>query len=250
MPAPAAMSPSAFFARLPVAAPALDTGALADDAALPRPPSLPAIEPKPLVTLPATAVTLPNTVTTGPTAAAMASPLTIMSCIGSGRLLNASAAPLTTLTNSVSTGTTTGTTASPNCMPAFFKSFSALAKFCALELSILPNASLVAPAESAIDCMALLKSSACCTSVAAPFAASCELNTSPIDLPDSVQASWTMLSTSVNDIPDSINSWNDLPVFSFNISDTSVPAFPSSLSMLLRYVVDSAVAIPFLVVVT
>ena len=201
-------------------------------------------------TFPAPVVILPPIESIGPAAAANATPFIIICCISGDNLPNCSAAPDTKFENSVIAGATAGSTVWPICIPAIFTSLRALAKFSADVLSILSNAVCSVPAEFCIDVIAPLKSSACCINVAAPFPASCELNTSAMDIPVSSQCCCTIPSTSVRLLPSSINSLKDFPVFSLSMSDTVLPPLPNSLSIELIYVVDSAVAIPFLVVVT
>lgn len=80
--------------------------------------------------------------------------------------------------------------------------------------------------------------------------ASCELNISAIDLPEASADSCKMPRTSVRLMPESINSLKLCPVFFFRVSLAVLPLLPSSFNIPLMYVVDSAVAIPFFVVVT
>ena len=61
-------------------------------------------------------------------------------------------------------------------------------------------------------------------------------------------ASYKICRTSERLYPSSMSCVNDLPVFSCRIPATSDPASPSSLIMLLRYVVDSSVLMPALVI--
>ena len=136
----------------------------------------------------------------------------------------------------------------PKMINVFFTSFTALL---ILELFVcnFSNALSVAPVLSRIWARALLKSSALSPKRIKPaFPASALLHKSPKERFCSSAESFKTESTSARLAPPSISSAKLLPVFSFKISDTVVPLFPSSFSMEFIYVVLSAVATPFAVI--
>ena len=112
------------------------------------------------------------------------------------------------------------------------------------------NAVLVAPVLSFICPNILLKLSAPSPKRIKPaFAASELLNISPKLKFCSLAAPSTICKTSPSDMPLFINSLNDCPVFSRSTLSVVLPVFPSSFSILFMYVVLSAVATPFAVVI-
>ena len=115
---------------------------------------------------------------------------------------------------------------------------------------ILSNAVSVAPVDSRICPSVLLKLSALSPNKMRPaFAASDEENMSAIVRFCSFAALSTIASTSARLEPLVINSLNDFPVFSRRITSVVLPVFPNSLSIEFMYVVDSAVATPFAVMI-
>ena len=115
---------------------------------------------------------------------------------------------------------------------------------------ILPNAVSVAPVEFRICPRVVLNVSALSPSRMRPaFAASDDENISLIERFCSFAAPSTMARTSERLAPSAINSLNDFPVFSLRITSVVLPVFPNSLSIEFMYVVDSAVATPFAVMI-
>ena len=119
----------------------------------------------------------------------------------------------------------------PKTINVFFTSFTALL---ILELLVcnFSNALSVAPVLSRIWASVELKSSALSPKRIKPaLPASALLHKSPKERFCSSAESFNMESTSARLCPSSIRSAKLLPVFSFKISDTVVPLFPSSFSM-------------------
>ena len=112
--------------------------------------------------------------------------------------------------------------------------FTALTALLILELLVcsFSKALSVAPVLSRIWASVLLKSSALSPKRINPaLPASALLHKSPKERFCSSADSFNMESTSARLAPFSISSAKLLPVFSFKISDTVVPLFPSSFSM-------------------
>ena len=115
---------------------------------------------------------------------------------------------------------------------------------------ILSNAVSVAPVDSRICPRVELNASALPLNRINPaFAASDDENMSLIERFCSFAASSTIASTSARLAPSAINSLNDFPVFSRRILSVVLPVFPNSLSIAFMYVVVSAVATPFAVMI-
>ena len=107
----------------------------------------------------------------------------------------------------------------------------------------------VAPALSFIAASVLLKSSALSpSSTIAAFPASLLLHRSLKLLLFSSAYCFSIARISDSEFPSALSCENDFPVFSLRIRSTDVPPFPNSLSIELRYVVLSAVAIPLAVI--
>ena len=81
------------------------------------------------------------------------------------------------------------------------------------------------------------------------FAASDDENISAIDRFCSFAAASIIARTSARLAPSAIKSLNDFPVFSRRMVSVSLPVFDNSLSIEFMYVVDSAVATPFAVMI-
>ena len=193
--------------------------------------------------------TFPNPIDNGPIAATTRPTLRIVCCWLSSKCPNHSLNRCTFSVNSFTIGAADDITVCPNCNVVFFNSFNAI--FISYDVVfILLNAVSVAPVEFLISCKVPLKESAPSPKRINPaFAASDDENISPIDRFCSFAASLIMLNTSARLEPLDINSPKDFPVFSLNIVSVVLPVFPSSFNIEFIYVVDSAVATPFAVII-
>ena len=217
--------------------------------ALPKPPMAVLIVLTAVITELIPVANFPKITNAPPIAVTIPATAKIVFFVLSSRLLNHSHAPETASQTCKITGARVSSNVPPSCIPAFLTSFKA---FCILYdvVSRVLKASSVAPLEFCISPSILLNSFPLSPNRIKPaFPASAlphkSVNASPL--------SFAFLSrtakTSPNDIPLAIHSEKLIPVSDFRMSETVVPLFPSSFNILFMYVVLSAHATPFAVII-
>ena len=137
---------------------------------------------------------------------------------------------------------------SPIAIPTSLKRSFNLLHFSLNVSDTLAYASAAAPDDSAIPFNSSLNPAApSFANINAAEPASELPNNSFNPIPALSAYCFKMSNTSPVDLPSAVNSLNDLPVCSINISDTSEPESPSSSNMALSLVPDSEVEIPLAV---
>ena len=189
----------------------------------------------------------PNIIKAGPIAAITAATFITVCFCCSFRFLNHSVKSFIFPTTLSIIGCKLSNIVVPKSTATFFTWFIAIFTLL-LVVSSFANASSVAPVASCIWLNVSLKVPASSpNNTSAAFPASALLHISEKLLPSSAAAVLIISNTSERLIPSSDNCENDFPVFSLKTPSTVVPPFPNSFNILFRYVVLSAVAIPFAV---
>ena len=233
-----------------IAATAIATGLVSSVIAPPMPLIASIAFPNISVTVPTFSITFPTATNIGAIAATTKPILTMVSFWLSFSPSNHSAKLCTFSATVCKTGCSTVKILCPNWIAVFFSSVNVCCSLYAVVLLMVSNAVFVAPVLSFISPNISLKSLAPSPNRIKPaFAASLLLNISLNDKFCSFAAPSTISRTSPKLEPVAINSLNDFPVFSLKILSVVLPVFPSSFNILLTYVVLSAVATPFAVVI-
>ena len=148
---------------------------------------------------------------------------------------------------------TTGKSCCPSTTPRLAMLFFAFSILAAVVSSICSNAACVAPmpslAASIFSTCSLKPSTPSESNVTAAFPASADPNTSARLFPPFAASSCRMFNTSLRLLPSAISSLKPFPAAARSALSAVVPDFPSSFSILFMYVVDSAAAIPLLVMI-